>query len=360
MTRILALLLLILTLPACAPITVSLTLFAEQNRLYETELSRDPGARQKVAIIDIRGMLADRAGGGTLLGSSPNPVDELTAQLARAEQDRTVSAVILRINSPGGTVASSDMIYREIRAFADRSNKPVIASFGEIAASGGYYIALAADHIIAEPTTITGSIGVIIPTFNFSQGLNRIGIYSRAITSGDNKDIANPFEPMQDAHFAILQSLVSEFYGQFHGLVLARRGPGELTIESPPHSAPQSMQRLGRRFIDPARIGEITDGRIMTGLQAYHHGLVDQTGGIHDAFATAKTLAGLEAARLVKYYRQDSDRPRTAYAAAQPHAPHAPSDTIELNLIQFRAPALGLSSLESGLAYYLYTPPGAL
>jgi protease IV len=359
MLRTLALLLIIIPLNGCTPITLSITLFGENSRLYESEVHRDPGARQKVAIIDIRGVLADRAGGGSLLGSSPNPVDELTAQLARAEQDRTVSAVILRISSPGGTVASSEMMYREIRDFAERTHKPVIASFGEIAASGGYYIALAADHIIAEQTSLTGSIGVIVPTFNFSQGLARIGIYSRSITSGDNKDIANPFEPMREEHYAILQGMVSEFYGQFRSLVLARRGPGDLTIaqENLAAARTEGPQRRGRRFIDPARIAEITDGRIMTGLQAYHHGLVDQTGGIHDAFNTAKALAGLDAARLVKYYRQDSDRPRTAYAAA-PQPPQAGG--MEINLLQIRGPALGLAELEAGLPYYLYIPAGAL
>lgn len=329
----------------CAPVTVSVTLFGDSARLWETEVARDPRGRQKVAIIDIRGVLAEQQTG--IVGPRHNAVDELTARLNRAETDRQVAAVILRINSPGGTVASSDMMYREIREFTERSGKPVVASFGEITASGGYYLALAADHLIAEPTTITGSIGVIIPTFNFSQGLNRIGIHSRSVTSVANKDIANPFEPVEERHYAILQTMVDEFHGQFQGMVALRRG-SERT------SSGEAGGGLQKRAIDPDRLGEIADGRIMTGLLALQVGLVDETGGIREAFEAAKSLAGLEAARLVKYYREDSGRPRTAYAGPPP------SEGVEINLMQIRAPSLGLGELQAGLAYYLYVPPGAM
>jgi protease IV len=253
------------------------------------------------------------------------------------------------------------MMYREIRDFSERTGKPVIASFGEIAASGGYYIALASDHIIAEQTSLTGSIGVIVPTFNFSQGLARIGIFSRSVTSGDNKDIANPFEPMREEHYALLQGMVDEFHGQFRSIVLARRGPGDLAIIEQNIAAlrTEGPQRRGRRFIDPGQLAHITDGRIMTGLQAYHHGLVDQTGGIMDAFETAKVLAGLDRARLVKFYREDADRPRTAYGTS-PTPAAARTESMEINLLQIRGPALGLAELEAGLPYYLYIPAGAL
>jgi protease IV len=353
-----ALLLLLLTLAACAPVTVSITLFGEASRLWETELQRERGSTHKVAIIDVRGVMADRASG--LLVQRPNPVDELTAQLQLAESDRRVAAVIIRINSPGGTVAASEMMHREIRDFSQRSGKPVVASFGEVAASGGYYLALAADHIIAEPTSITGSIGVIIPTFNFSQGLNRIGIYSRSVTSVDNKDIANPFEPMNEEHYAILKSMADEFHGQFQGTVALRRGEAPRRNSPAPdpsarHGTAPALPTLPKRFIDPDRLAQITDGRIMTGLQALNLGLIDETGGIPEAFHAAKALAGLHSARLVKYFREDAGRPRTAYAAAG----MPPAEGAEINILQIRTGSSGLTDLHAGIPYYLYIAPMA-
>lgn len=353
---IITLLLAALAVAGCSPVTVSFTLFGDNARVREVEVDRDDRARQKVAIIDVRGMIADQPTG--FLATRGSAVDELSAQLSRAEADRQVSAVILRINSPGGSVAASDMMYREIRRFSDRSGKPIIASLGEVAASGGYYIALAADHIVAEPTSITGSIGVIIPTFNFSEGLNRIGIYSRSVTSAGNKDLANPFEPVDEAHYAILQSMVDEFYGKFSSLVSERRSAQRLerSVAAPLESA------VPKRSINTEDLHRITDGRIMTGLHAHRHGLVDDTGGIREAFEAAKTLAGLDAARLVKYYREDAGKPRSPFAAAPTASPGAApgSEGFEINLLQIRGPLPGLAELQPGIAYYIYVPPGAL
>src|SRR5690349_19329184 len=150
-------------LAGCTPVTFSFTFGEEARFLSETTVAQDeaPG-KDKIAIIDVRGLISDRTSEG-LFATRPNPVDALTARLEKAEKDPFVRAVILRINSPGGGVTASDMMYREVRRFRERSGKPVVASLGEVAASGGYYLALAADQIIAEPTSITGSVGVIIP-----------------------------------------------------------------------------------------------------------------------------------------------------------------------------------------------------
>ncbi|MCC6659634.1 MAG: signal peptide peptidase SppA [Phycisphaerales bacterium] len=327
MTRLLALCLVAaLGLAGCTPVTLSFTFGKESRLLSETTVVADdaPG-KDKVAMIDVRGLIADR-GEDSLFSSKPNPVDALTARLEKAEKDPAVRAVILRINSPGGGVTASDMMYREVRRFRERSGKPVVASLGEVAASGGYYLALSADRIIAEPTSITGSVGVIIPTINVSEGLGKIGIHARNLTSGPNKDMGDPLTPPKEQHYALLQGLVNEFYAKFRGLVVERR-PGLVA----------------------ATADEVTDGRVVSGARAVEVGLADATGGVRDAFEAAKTLAGVRAARLVKYHSRDPG-PRSPYGTAATNIP-APA---EFNLIRLDTPGF----LESGspAAYYLWSP----
>jgi protease IV len=351
MCRIFAAALLVAVLAACAPVTVSATLFGENARLHGVTVEEDKGASGDVVLIDIRGLIADRTP-DALLGPKFNSIDELAARLKWAAQDPSVRAVILRINSPGGTVTSSDVMFREIRRFRAESGKPVVASLGEVAASGGYYIALAADRIIAEPTSITGSIGVIIPTLNFSEGLARIGIVSRPLVSGANKDMGDPLTPPREQHFVLLQAIVEEFYANFRSTVIDRRGAGRAPA---PGGADHPMPVA--RALDMSRIDQLTDGRILTGRQACEAGIVDDTGGVREAFEAAKQLAGLKGARLVKYYREDSEAPRSAYAPTA-SAPGSAGGT-EINLLQIRAGALSPSgALESGGAYYLWLPPG--
>jgi protease-4 len=171
-------------------------------------------------------------------------------------------------------------MYREVKRFKQRSGKPVVISMADVAASGGYYLACAGDEIVAMPTTITGSIGVIMQTFNFSEGMKKIGIRADAITSGPNKAAASPFEPMSPEHRELLQNMVSEFYGNFRQTVINNR------------------PTLSENDLD-----WITDGRVVTGKRAVEVGLADRVGDLHDAFAAAKERAGLKAARLVKYHR---------------------------------------------------------
>ena len=315
-------------LGGCKPLEFSLRLGPTSGEVVETSVGGDPGASAKVALIEVRGLIADGSE-PTLFGAGGNPLDRLYADLARAERDTGVKAVILRVSSPGGTVAASDTMYREIRAFRERSGKPVVAHFGEVAASGGYYIALACDTIISEPASITGSVGVMMPSMNVSAGLESIGIESRTVRSGDNKDLANPLEPMRESHFQILQGIVDTFYADFRALVVEHR-PG----------------------IDASDLDRATDGRVFTGRQAERIGLVDATGGLWDAFDLAKELAGVSRARLVKYY-VGSSPPRSAYA-------------LESGV---PAPLLGSSGMDRLLktvdptartgsgVYYLWVPP---
>lgn len=333
-----ALPLLLCLLASCGPATLSLSLGKRDHRLVETAvLTDDNASAAKIALIEVRGLIVDAATPG-ILGQGLNPVDALVAELARAEQDRAVKAVVLRIDSPGGSVTASDVMYRELRRFMARTNKPVIASLATVAASGGYYLALGADEIVTEPTCITGSIGVIFPTFNFSSAMQRWGIQSRAVVSRPNKDLASPFEPMDDAHYAILQSLVDEQYARFRGLVVERRPT-----------------------LDRSRLEEATDGRIFSGAQAIELGLADSTGGIREAFDLAKARAGVQGARLVRYHAPDQ-QPRTPYSSAsiaagtpQPPGASAAAAETEVNLLQLNLPGSSHWPTQAG-AYYLWMP----
>lgn len=331
-----------LLMGGCLPNSVTVGLRAGREKLEQVAVMADGGGAigAKVALIDVRGLIAD-VPTPTIFGDGPNPVDEVVTRLEAAEKDAGVKAVILRINSPGGTVTGSDILYREVTAFRERTKKPVVVSMGEIAASGGYYLSLAGDTIVAQPTTLTGSIGVIIPSFNFSEGLHRIGIQSRAIKSGANKDLANPFEPIRESQYAVLQGVVDEFYGEFKGLVVSRR-PG----------------------LRPENLADATDGRIVTGLRAKEIGLVDALGGVREAFAIAKERAGIPSATLVKFvYGGEEWGPRSPYASmgSPEHRPvmmGGGAGGSELNLVQVRMDGAGIGKLagESAGVFYLWGP----
>ena len=243
----------------------------------------DPAAA-KVVLIEMDGLIADAAGGW--LGGGPNPVAEFARELERAADDDRVRAIVVRINSRGGTVTGSDMAYGELMRFRRETGRPVVALLGEVAASGGYYLACGADEIVAHPTTITWSIGVITQTVQMGEALYRLGITADAIVSGPNKAMASPFGRPDPQHRVLLQAMVDDFYARFVEVV-----------------------RAGRPGIEPERLPELADGRVFTGRQALAEGLVDRLGDAHDAFARARELAGVERARLVRYLRPGERTP---------------------------------------------------
>ncbi|MBX3389051.1 MAG: signal peptide peptidase SppA [Phycisphaeraceae bacterium] len=328
-------------LVSCTPVTVSFELFGREKKLAETVVSEDDRAMWKIAVIDVTGTIVD-ANLPPIFSRGGNPVDDIVARLEMAGADNGVKAVVLRINSPGGSVTGSDEVYREIVRFKEKTGKPVVVSMAELAASGGYYIALASDRIVAHPTTITGSIGVIIPTINFSAGLAKIGIVARSVKSGPNKDLANPLEPMRDSQYTVLQHLVDQFYDEFKTRVKERR----------PN-------------LDMSKWTEITDGRIMSGQDALALGLIDSLGGVREAFEEAKSLAKIPSAKMVKYQPEGSIRPRTPYASAdelplaamgQGFGTSPQGAGTEINLFQINAggglyPGAGANA---GCAYYLW------
>jgi len=281
--------------------------------------------RNRVAIIDVAGLMANARQAG-ILRDGENPVSIFHEKLERARRDNDVKAVILRLNTPGGTVTASDAMYREVLRFKQRSGKPVIALMMDVAASGGYYLACAADQIVAYPSTITGSIGVILQTVSVKQLLDRWGIRAEAFTSGPNKDTASPFATMSDEQRDILQSLVDDFYANFIDVV-----------------------RTSRPRIPDDRFATVTDGRVFTGRQAHALGLVDHVGDLYDALQLAKEAAGIQHADLLLYHR-----PMNYVGSPYARTPATPATGTQVNLAQFNLP----DNFTTGSAgfYYLWLP----
>jgi len=200
--------------------------------------------------------------------------DKYLELLDEAENDKKIKAIVLRVNSPGGVVGACQEIYNEVKKITKR--KPVVVSMGSVAASGGLYISVPATKIVANPGTITGSIGVILQTFNFSSLINRIGIKVVTIKSGPYKDILNPFESPNSEHAKIVQKLIEQSYNQFVKAV------------------------ADGRKIPVDKVKELADGRIFTGEEAKKLGLVDYLGNFDKAVEIARKLAKRPKAKI--YY----------------------------------------------------------
>lgn len=230
--------------------------------------SREKGT-QKGSIAEVRVYgpihisMSDSAFGGP-------DADEIAERLHRLSENDDVKAILLRINSPGGTVAAVQEIHTEILR-CKRKGKKVVASLGDVAASGGYYLAAAADHIVADPGTITGSIGVIAQFGNLESLFQKIGVRLQVIKSGEHKDIGSPARALTPEERRLLQASIDDAYAQFVEAVAQ-----------------------GRR-LEPSKVRPLADGRIFTGRQAKDVGLVDELGGRRDAVEMAIRLAHLPA-----------------------------------------------------------------
>lgn len=242
--------------------------------LVETQISGSGSS--KVLMLDLIGMISSSEEHGFY--PLPSQVARLKEALTKAADDPKIQSLVLRINTPGGTVTASDVLYHELRLFKKKKNIPIIASIMDVGASGGYYVAMGADKIVAHPSSITGSLGVIMLTMNANGLLEKIGVHANAITSGPKKDMGSPFRAMTDEERAIFQSVINGFYERF--LTVIKEGRKNLTAEE---------------------IRRLADGRIYSGEQAKAVGLVDSIGYLDDAVELAKREAGLTEARLVVY-----------------------------------------------------------
>lgn len=290
-------LLVLVTVVGCTPSGLLIKPVSLQEGLKETVIQRDPGfwVTDKVAVVNVDGVIANAPQGGGLFGSGENPVALFQEKLDRAKNDPDVKAVVLRINSPGGTVAASDVMYHLLGCFKHDTGKPVIASILDLGASGGYYLACGADGIVAQPTSVTGSIGVIFQTVSVAGTMKKIGISAEAIKSGRLKDMASPLTELQPEAREILTGIVMDFYGRFLQVV-----------------------QDGRTNLTRDQLMPLADGRVFTASQALDQGLIDRIGYPSDAVAWAKELAHVQRAKTVIYHRDMSYTPNI-YATAQAH-----------------------------------------
>ncbi len=243
--------------------------------VYEEEYVSGEGP-DKVAVIPVEGAIA--SADSSLGGAQPTVTPEgLADALAQAADDMSVQAVVLEVNSPGGGVTASDEMHQSIVDFKKNTDKPVVVSMGDTAASGGYYISTPADRIIANETTLTGSLGVIFQLNNFEELADKYGYKQVVIKSGEFKDIGNAFRQITPEEREIFQSLVDESYGEFVDVISSGRG------------------------IPKDRVREIADGRIYSGQRARELGLVDSFGGLDEASAEARGLAEAGEATVVRY-----------------------------------------------------------
>ena len=242
-------------------------------RFRETVIDRaHRGSNDKIAIITLRGLISSSLPGN--VGDSM--VDDMRYALEQAREDNNVRAIVLEIDSPGGEVTASDVIYDAV--VRTRAVKPVIVYMDSVAASGGYYVACGGKYLMANETTITGSIGVIIQTLNYEQLFNKIGLASVVFKSGKFKDMLNGARPISPEERAYVQGFVMSTYEKFLGIVAKER----------------NLPADGLRTT-------IADGRILSGRDAHENKLIDGLGQIEDAFRKAKELSGAPDAAIVKY-----------------------------------------------------------
>ena len=237
------------------------------------------GEEEKLVCIPISGVIAT----SQPMGVGSPALDLWCAQIRKAEDDQRVQGLVLVLDSPGGEITASDILYRSVMRYRERTGKPVVACMMDLAASGAYYVASAADRIVAHPTTITGSIGVLMPLYDVTGLMDKIGVKSETVKSVPLKDMASPFSRRSDEQKKrerqILEAVLDEMHQRFVNVVAEGRG---LDIET---------------------ADELADGRIFTGEQALQKKLVDKVGYREDAIEMAMEMAKLRAARVVRYKR---------------------------------------------------------
>lgn len=216
----------------------------------------DLSGEDRIALIRVEGVILD--------------AQQTVGDLKKYAESPSVKAIVLRIDSPGGGVVPSQEIYDEVKRIRSKNNKAVVASMGTVAASGGYYIAAATDRIMANPGTLTGSIGVIMELANFEGLLKKIGVESVVVKSGEHKDIGSPFRKMKEEDRRILQAVMDDVHSQFIEAVAEGRS------------------------LDVGEVRPLADGRVFTGRQAKAAKLVDELGDLDDAIKLAAEMGGIE------------------------------------------------------------------
>lgn len=280
-------------------------------------------ADKKIAIININGIVLSRDTSWKRTASSKKICD----MLEKAAKDDTIKGVLLKIDSPGGEITATDKIYHYVEKVKEKG-KPVVASLGAMATSGGYYIAAAADYIVSNRLTTTGSIGVIINNYNYHELLDKIGIKDEVYKSGKMKDLLNPARPRTSKEKEIVNNIIQESYNKFVKIVSNTRI--------------SENKNLTKKYIKNSKIG---DGRIFTGEQAHKLGLVDELGYKEDALQKLAKLSELKENnyKVVRFKQKLS------------LSEILQKFVTDNKKLQVKIPGMELFKvLESGKSYYLY------
>jgi len=267
-----------------------ITLFGPPDQPLE-EYTLDGKGKEKVLVMSIDGIISDKAR-RSLLGTRPSMIQEVAAYLRRAQEDNHIKALLIKVNSPGGTVTASDILYHEINNYKQRSGVKIVVAMMSMATSGGYYISLPADVIMAHPTTVTGSVGVIYLRPNFSGLMDKVGVSVGVNTSGANKDMGAPYRPATDEENALFQDLTDKMAQRFIGLVTQHRN------------------------LNNEQLQQITTARVLLAEEAKALGLVDSIGYLDDAVNKARKIAGLDKEARVVAYRSYEPQDDTIYNPA--------------------------------------------
>jgi protease-4 len=236
--------------------------------------------RDKILLLDVDGVISEAPGSSTLFREEESTVARVREQLDHARADGGIRALVLRIDSPGGTATASDLVYREVLEFKRERGVPVVAQLMGTATSGGYYVAMAADRVIAHPTTVTGSIGVRFSGINLVGLMEKLGIEDQTLTAGRYKDAGSPLRRMTDVERAQIQSVLDDLHTRFKAVVASNRTK-----------------------LDSDRLNGLAQGSVYSANQALSNGLVDQVGYLEDSVAEAERRAGLRSSQVITYHR---------------------------------------------------------
>lgn len=261
---------------SCALIKVS-----PQIESFEEIVVEAGSAVEKILLIDIDGPISNRPK-KTLVGfrSDTGMVDRIREILKKAEKDKNIKGILLRVNSPGGTVTSSDIIYHEIKSFKERFKVKVYVSVIDVAASGGYYVALAGDHIMVHPTSLVGSIGVLALKLNLESLMDKVGVEWEVVKSSKKKDFMSPFRPLTKEERLLFQETIDRYYDRFVDLVV-----------------------LNRDGLDVKKVRALADGRVYNARQALNNHLVDSIGYLKDLVELTKKELDQPDLKVVTYSR---------------------------------------------------------
>jgi protease-4 len=276
-----------------------------------------------VAIIDVDGLLLNSDATG--LGSwGENPVSMFRERLDAIEADQRVCAVVVRINTPGGSVTATDIMWRDLKAFKQRTCLPIVGCLMDVAAGGGYYLATGTDTIVAHPTTVTGGIGCILNVYNLQDLMAQFNILGVPIKAGPNIDLGSPIKELSEEKRDLLQTMANEFHDRFRTVVLK-----------------------GRPNVDPNNASTF-DGRVFTARQAQELQLVDRIGYVDDAVEIAQSMAGVQCAETVFFRRRDD--PALSQYSVTPNIP------LQKGLIPINIPGLDRSKLPTFLYLWQMEP----